>query len=112
MITRKITKEGYIVLKIGSKWHFEHDLIAERILNRKLSVLEVIHHINEKKSDNRKENLDLFETQNLHQKFHLKKKQFGLTRPIIFEQTYRLLENVAKREQSAIKPIFLHHVES
>lgn len=102
MITRKITKEGYIALKIGSKWKLEHILVAEKVLNRQLNGFEKIHHVNEIKTDNRPCNLDLFETQNLHQKFHLKKRQFGLTYPIIFEQTYRLIENVAKRE-SAIK---------
>jgi len=106
MITRKITKDGYIVLKSGSKWIFEHDQIAESILGRPLNEEEIIHHVNEKKWDNRPENLDLFETQALHQKFHLKKRQFGKTYPIIFEQTYRLIENVAKKE-SAIKPEIL-----
>lgn len=100
----KFTKDGYIVIKTGNKWRFEHDITAERILNRSLTEKEVVHHINSIKSDNRPCNLDLFETQELHQKFHLKKKQFGLTFPVIFEHTYRLLENVAKRE-SATKPL-------
>lgn len=100
MITRKITKEGYIVLKSGSKWRFEHDLTAERILKRPLTKEERVHHINEIKNDNHPCNLDLFETQALHQKFHLKKRQFGNTYCVIFEQMYRLIENVAKRESA------------
>jgi hypothetical protein len=71
---RKICGDGYIVVK---KWNhpycdvqgyvLEHRLVMEKYLGRYLDPNEVIHHINKNKSDNRIENLMLFENHSKHQ---------------------------------------------
>ena len=53
-----ITKAGY--LRIGRK--FEHVLVMESILGRKLLTHENVHHKNGQRADNRPENLELWST--------------------------------------------------
>lgn len=48
----------------------EHRLVIERSINRYLTKIEQIHHINMDKTDNRIENLDLMSTQSIHFKTH------------------------------------------
>jgi hypothetical protein len=51
-------------------------------IGRYLKPYEVIHHLNEKRDDNRIENLMLFSSHSEHMKFHTKIKSFGMTNPI------------------------------
>ena len=60
----------------------EHRLIVEKKIGRKLKKEEVVHHINDNKTDNKIENLMLFPTNKEHIKFHTKLRQFGITNPI------------------------------
>jgi len=70
---------GYIIILIDRpyinnrkrRYVYEHRLIAEQYLNRALSKIEVVHHINGIKDDNRPENLYVFETTNKHSEYHL-----------------------------------------
>ncbi len=52
---------------------FEHRLIMEKHLGRYLKPEERVHHINEKRGDNRIKNLKLFSNIGAHQSYHQKK---------------------------------------
>lgn len=60
----KSNKDGYIM---------EHDLVMEALIGRHLDDEECVHHINEIKNDNRKENLMLM-TKSEHASYHDKKR--------------------------------------
>ena len=49
---------------------YEHVLVAEKKLNRKLKDGECVHHVNEIRNDNRPENLMVFKTKSDHTAFH------------------------------------------
>jgi len=55
------TKEGYV---------FEHRLVMEEKIGRLLKPEEVVHHINGIRTDNRPENLQLFQNGAEHQRYH------------------------------------------
>lgn len=87
-LTKREVIKGYI--KINCPYHpyakkgyvMEHRLVVEKKIKRFLRPGEVIHHIDEDKSNNHIDNLMLFATQKDHMKFHTKIKQFGMTNPI------------------------------
>jgi hypothetical protein len=67
----RFIKHGYVHLPdhpFASKDHYvmEHRYVMEQHLGRYLTKKEVVHHINENKSDNRLENLELFPTRGAH----------------------------------------------
>lgn len=55
------TKNGYIKERVApGKYKFQHRLVMENFLGRKLYTGETVHHINGNKTDNRIENLELW----------------------------------------------------
>lgn len=70
---------GYISIWTGnSSSKLEHRKVMEEYLGRELSPDEVVHHINEDISDNRIENLQLFENNSAHIRHHMALKRVGL----------------------------------
>ena len=85
---KRTTNQGYIEIKspnhpFKNKQGYvpEHRLVVEKYLGRCLARLEVIHHINEIKTDNHIKNLYLFEKRWQHCIYH-RFINCGKTKPI------------------------------
>jgi len=83
ILFQKRENNGYIEIKVENRWVKEHRYVIEKFINRGLNKNEVIHHLDEIRSNNLIQNLMLFPTEQEHQSFHLKIKQFGYTQPIL-----------------------------
>lgn len=58
---------GYIRVRLApGAWAYEHRLIAETMIGRPLRQEEVVHHIDGDKSNNKPENLRVFDSQGAH----------------------------------------------
>lgn len=84
---RSIASNGYVLIRVGADHHladvrgyaYEHRLVAEKKLGRRLRPNEEIHHINGDKKDNRPENIEVAASRKHHAVFHRaggKTKQF------------------------------------
>ena len=58
--------------KDNNGYLFEHRLVMEKHFGRYLTKIEVVHHKNKIRDDNRRCNLKLFKNRGEHKKFHLK----------------------------------------
>ena len=67
---RRETDAGYIEIHVGGRWQLEHRHVVEQHIGRKLKRSEVVHHINERKGDNRPQNLMVFSSSGGHKAYH------------------------------------------
>ena len=93
--TKQLQKNGYITLSIGNKKYYEHRLVMEKFLGRKLNKNEQVHHINGDKTDNRIENLAI-SILGKHQKEHAIKNNLGKDR-IGVEPTNKTPKNIRQK---------------
>ncbi len=51
---------GYAWILIGNQYEAEHRVVMERVIGRRLTKTESVHHLNGQRDDNRPENLELW----------------------------------------------------
>jgi hypothetical protein len=94
-----LKQSGYMQIRVNGKYKLEHLVIAENVLGRTLKYPEVVHHANENRSDNRKENLVICPDRAYHNLLHVRlraQKACGdpSWRKCSFCQTYDSLQNL------------------
>jgi len=87
VIKRKLPKikriqRGYVQLKLGLKWIFEHRLVCENFIGRELTEEEVVHHIDSNRQNNSINNLMIFPNQKEHAKFHIYFTKYGFNQRV------------------------------
>lgn len=79
---RSIASNGYVLIRVGKSHHladvrgyaYEHRLVAEEKLGRRLVKGEIPHHINGNRKDNRPENIEVCKSIAHHLNKHRKKQ--------------------------------------
>jgi hypothetical protein len=55
----RVSRGGYVMVMVGGKERYEHRVVMERLLGRKLQRHEHVHHKNGNRQDNRIDNLEV-----------------------------------------------------
>lgn len=76
---KRRTCHGYIQVRVGDTYRYEHVVVMEQLLGRKLEPWEDVHHINGKKDDNSPENLTVMH-ESEHNRLHGKQLAEGRER--------------------------------
>jgi hypothetical protein len=75
---RTITQHGYVLIRVGKDHHladvrgyaYEHRVVAEQLIGRRLKPGEIVHHVNGNRGDNRHSNLEVLANQAYHRVEH------------------------------------------
>lgn len=92
-------RNPYVVVCKNGRFTYEHILVMENILGRKLTKDEVVHHINHNPKDNRAENLVVL-TRSEHMRIHSYDK-FGT--PMNLDKKQRHLLNSRRSREKNIE---------
>ena len=70
--TRRLYKGHYWEIKIADPdvWRYEHQIVAEQLLNRPLLPNEIVHHIDFDKTNNKPANLYVYANDHYHRVVH------------------------------------------
>ena len=68
-----IVPQGYKKIQVNKYLQYEHRVVMENFLKRKLKKTEIIHHKNENKLDNRLKNLEIL-NRGSHMKYHMNER--------------------------------------
>lgn len=91
---KSISSHGYVLVRVGKEHHladvrgyaYEHRLVAEAKLGRRLKKGEIPHHINGNKQDNRPENIEIMASvahhMNQHRRNSSKRRLAGQKNPM------------------------------
>lgn len=77
---RVVASNGYVLIRVGTAHHladvrgyaYEHRLVAETMIGRRLIGGEEVHHINGDRADNSPENIEIKESRAHHKMNHRK----------------------------------------
>lgn len=70
---------GYVDVQVGDEHKGQHILVAEKALGKPLPPGAVVHHVNEKKSDNRGRNLVICPSHAYHMLIHKRMRDLGIS---------------------------------
>ena len=97
---RSISKKRYVRINLGKGIRmFEHRLVGEKMLGRKLKSTEAIHHIDGDKLNNKESNLYICSSNADHQRAHRSME------PVIFDLVNRGLVIFEKGKYKLSRPI-------